>query len=88
MPSMHPEDLEHANLAEVGQFLTAMTGAGAMLFPDRELENNLREMAGLPPGPEESEDGAGDLGAPGQTGPDLQAALAQVVTLRQKFTGK
>ncbi|CAB4179998.1 hypothetical protein UFOVP1040_21 [uncultured Caudovirales phage] len=84
MPSMHPEDLEHANLAEVGQFLTAMTGAGAMLFPDRELENNLREMAGLPPGPEESEDGAGDLGAPGQTGPDLQAALAQVIAQQGK----
>ena len=53
MPSISCGDLEKANLGELAQFLTAMTGAGAQLFPDRELENHLRGAAGLPLAPEE-----------------------------------
>ncbi|HEY6965868.1 MAG TPA: hypothetical protein VI229_00240 [Burkholderiales bacterium] len=89
MPSIHAEDLEHANIAEVGQFLTALTGAGAMLFPDRELENALRDMAGLPPAPEDSEGSTPDLGAPGNPGPDLAASLQQALAahVRQRDAG-
>lgn len=57
MPQMKCGDLEKANLAELAQFLTAMTGAGAQMFPDRELENHLRNVAGLPLAPEEGLEG-------------------------------
>jgi hypothetical protein len=53
MPQIKCGDLEKANLAELAQFMTALTGAGAQLFPDRELENHLRNVAGLPLAPEE-----------------------------------
>ena len=53
MPTLVPGDLEKQNLGEVAQFVQAMTAAGAMMFPDRELENHLRELAGLPLAPEE-----------------------------------
>lgn len=56
-PSMRPGDIERQDLGALGAFLTAMTGAGATLFPDRELENHLRAQAGLP---EAAEDGGGD----------------------------
>lgn len=53
MPQIKCGDLEKANLGELAQFMTALTGAGAQLFPDRELENHLRNVAGLPLAPEE-----------------------------------
>lgn len=56
MPKLVPGDLETPNLGELGQFIQTMAGAGATLFPDRELENHLREVAGLPLAPEESAD--------------------------------
>ncbi len=62
MPSLTPGDLEKPDLAVVGAFIQAMTAAGVPLFPDRELENSLRKMAGLPLAPE---DGLEDQGAPG-----------------------
>jgi hypothetical protein len=54
MPELIPGDLEHANLVEIGDFLSKMTAAGAQMFPDRELENHLREAAGFPLAPEDS----------------------------------
>lgn len=54
-PTLVPGDLEKANLAELGTFLTSMSGAGAMLFPDRDLENYLRKQGGMPPAPEEAD---------------------------------
>lgn len=56
MPTWHPGDLEKPDLALLGAFITAMAGAGAPLFPDRELENSLRSAAGLPMAPEDGPD--------------------------------
>lgn len=56
MPALVPGDIERANLAELGDFITKLTGAGATMFPDRELENHLRKQAGLPLAPEDGED--------------------------------
>jgi hypothetical protein len=53
MPQLRCGDLEKPNLAELAQYLTSLSGAGAQLFPDRELENYLRSAAGLPLAPEE-----------------------------------
>lgn len=67
MPTLEPGDVETPNLAEMAAFLTAVAGAGMPLFPDRELENHLRDTAGFPQGPEE---GADDE----YTGPPLPVA--------------
>jgi hypothetical protein len=53
LPRIVCGDLESPNPAELAQFLTALTGAGAMLFPDRDLENHLRKIVGLPLAPED-----------------------------------
>jgi hypothetical protein len=53
LPKATPGDLEHPNIAELGDFIQKLTGAGATLFPDRELENALRSAAGLPEAPED-----------------------------------
>lgn len=55
-PKAVPGQIEEASLAEVTDFITKLTGAGAMFFPDRDLENDLRKKAGLPPAPEEGDD--------------------------------
>lgn len=56
MPTILPGDLERQNLAELSQFVQTLAGAGAPLFPDRELENHLRGAAGLPLAPEDGEE--------------------------------
>jgi hypothetical protein len=56
MPSVVCGDIEQQNLAELAEFLSKLTGAGAQVFPDRELENHLRTLAGLPLAPEEGSD--------------------------------
>ena len=38
----------NVDLGALSSFLTAMSGAGALLFPDEDLENDLRDLAGLP----------------------------------------
>jgi len=53
MPTMVPGDLEKQNIAEIAQFVQTLAQSGATLFPDRDLENHLRKVAGLPPAPEE-----------------------------------
>lgn len=53
MPTIRCGDLETPNLGEMAGFLQQLAGAGAQLFPDRELENHLRSAAGLPLAPEE-----------------------------------
>lgn len=55
MPTMVPGDLEKPDLAQLGQFLSDLTGAGITLAGDREAENRLREAAGLPPAPEDAD---------------------------------
>lgn len=48
MPRLSADDVAPANLVELSQYLTALAGSGAQLFPDEELEAFLREKAGLP----------------------------------------
>lgn len=48
LPKLVHGDIELPDLQEIGQFITALSGAGIPLFPDFKLENRLREMGGLP----------------------------------------
>lgn len=64
MPWFVAGDLETPNLAEIAAYITALAGAGAPMFPDRDLENHLREIAGLPLSPDESEADAMDTPDP------------------------
>lgn len=56
MPRLVPGDVTKANLGEIASFLTSLSGAGAPMFPDTELENHLRKLANLPPAPEPGSD--------------------------------
>ena len=62
MPKLVPGDLEKPNLPELAQYIQTLAGAGATLFPDRDLENHLRDAAGLPLAPEEGAGGDGEMG--------------------------
>lgn len=48
LPKLVPGDLEKVDLTALGAFITALASAGAQLFPDPRLEDNLRATAGLP----------------------------------------
>ncbi len=74
MPKLVPGDVTKANLAEIASFLTSMSGSGAPLFPDHELENHLRKLAGLPPAPEEGteERSKTEQPAPGEVPPGME----------------
>lgn len=48
LPKIVHGDLETVDLDILGNFIGAMTGAGAELFPDKDLENHLRKQAGFP----------------------------------------
>lgn len=41
-------DVEAPDLTELGNYVTALAGAGMPLFPDHELESHLKRVAGLP----------------------------------------
>lgn len=41
-------DVEAPDLKELGDFISALAGAGMPLFPDHELESHLKRVAGLP----------------------------------------
>ena len=77
MPTLAPGDIENLDLDQLGRMLTAMTGSGAQLFPDRELENALRSRMGLPEAPEDTDQDTverdarlyGDEGKPGAKAP-------------------
>lgn len=68
MPAMQVGDIERQSLSEIADFVTALAGAGAPLFPDRELENHLRKMAGLPMAAEEG--GDIEVGSPDEMEPE------------------
>jgi len=53
MPTLKPGDLERKDIGALGQLIQALAAAGMPLFPDRELENHIREAAGLPQAPED-----------------------------------
>jgi len=46
--TIEPGDIETPDLQELGQYISALAGAGAPLFPDPELEDHLRRIASLP----------------------------------------
>lgn len=48
LPRLTHGDIESADLEELGNFISALAGAGAPIFPNPELENHLMKQAGLP----------------------------------------
>jgi len=48
LPTIAHGDIETPDLKELGEYVTVLSGAGAPLFPDDQLENYLREVASLP----------------------------------------
>jgi hypothetical protein len=76
MPTVKFADVETLDLTQITALITTMTGAGAQMFPDRELENHLRKLGGLPEAPEEGAEGSpeGDLmGGAGAVPPGMGA---------------
>jgi len=53
MPTLVPGDIAPVDLEKLGDFLQSFAAAGAPLFPDEELENVIRQRAGLPERPED-----------------------------------
>lgn len=47
-PVLVPGKVQVPNINELGAYITQLAGAGAPLFPDRDLEDALRTRAGLP----------------------------------------
>jgi hypothetical protein len=47
-------DVETPDLKELGDYITALSGAGMPLFPDDQLEDYCREAASLPAKPKDS----------------------------------
>lgn len=60
LPRFQHDDIETPDLTSLGAYITALSGAGASLFPDNELENFLRRAGGMP----EVQDDGGAGGAP------------------------
>lgn len=53
LPQLVPGEIAKSDLKMLGDFVTAMSGAGAPMFPDEDLENYLRKQGKLPPVPED-----------------------------------
>jgi len=49
-PALTYSPPKNIDLEGVAKFITSLAQAGAPLFPDQDLENYLRGMAGLPQG--------------------------------------
>lgn len=47
-PKFRHEEVQQPSLADLATFVAALTGAGAQLFPDVDLENHFRKLAQLP----------------------------------------
>ena len=56
MPMLRHGDIENIPLDEVTSLIEKLSGAGAPLFPDDDLENHLRRLANLPPVPEDRQE--------------------------------
>lgn len=54
LPKLIYGDIETPDLTELGNYITALSGSGAPLFPDDNLENYLRQAANLPEKPEQN----------------------------------
>jgi len=72
-PQLTHGDVESADLGELGDFLTKMTGAG-ILLPDNDLEDYVRRQASLPERVENNEDMHGGSAAAWQ---QLQQMMQQ-----------
>lgn len=48
MPEMKPGRVAPVDLAELGDYIQKLAGAGAPLFPNQELSEHLADVAGLP----------------------------------------
>lgn len=48
LPKIVPTDVDSPDIAQLGQFMSAMQASGVMWFPDGELENFVRQAARLP----------------------------------------
>lgn len=57
MPHLRPGSIRPVDLAELGEYVNRLAGAGMPLFPDDRLSNYLRDKAGLP---EEEQNGFGE----------------------------
>lgn len=53
MPTLEHGDVEKPNIEELGKYVSNIAGAGAALFPNRDLENRLLELGNLPQMPDE-----------------------------------
>ena len=47
-PILTHDDIESIDLAQLGDFISKLAGAGAPLFPNKELENWLLRQGGMP----------------------------------------
>ena len=54
-PALEHGDIETQNLTELASYLSALASMGALIFPDKALEDHLRLVAGLPEAPEQPE---------------------------------
>ena len=48
LPKLRHSDLETPSLQELSQYITTLAGAGMSMFPDKKLEEYLRQIATLP----------------------------------------
>ena len=76
-PMLEHGDVETQNLAELAQYLSALSTAGAIMFPDEALERHLRLVAGFPPPPEEQELPEEPPPTPPSDTPEIQDARQQ-----------
>lgn len=63
LPEITYGKIESVDVTALGQYITALSGAGMPLFPDTALENKLREVGDLPLKPETDEVGADGVGS-------------------------
>jgi len=55
-PTLQPGDIENRDLLQLSSYLSQLAAAGMPFFPDDNLENWLRDQAGMPEKPEELDD--------------------------------
>lgn len=78
LPFLSHTEVQAPNLQQLGAYISALSSAGASLFPDQNLEKFLRDAAGMPePNPDTTPGGRGDpnanihsVGAPPTDGND------------------
>jgi len=85
VPELKRGDLDVPDLSEMGQYITALAGAGMPLFPDAALERELRQIARLPEPPEPVEGGPpgpGHATDPASVQVALQELAAEMAAMR------